>query len=283
MALGFIDDSGSGGDAPYFVLAGYVCSESSWATFVGDWQALLNFPPKLEYFKMYEAESLKGQFVGFTETARDERVNQFIDVILKCDPWDAAIAIPTGLYNEILYPLLPKSRTSPYYSAFVAMVTALSGFYRWQGSDELVDFIFDQQDGMETKGARMYGSIRKLFPNWRLGRIGFQDDKKVLPLQAADLIAWQTRRFMCAKEGTRPEFRRLHSKRPQFRKILKRKGLQESADAIRNNIAALRVEYGDAQVDRFLGAIERRAQRKEAKTKAQLGEIERPPPPEQGS
>jgi hypothetical protein len=265
MALAFVDDSGSGGDSQYFVLAGYVTSEVSWSGFVPDWQSVLDLSPKLDYFKMSEAESLKGQFEGCSPHARDERLNQFADVILRYDPWEAAIAVPSKDYNEVLLPVLPKSRTSPYYSAFIAMVTALSGFYRWGGSDELVDFIFDEQDGMQTKAARQYGSFRGWYPNWRLGRIGFNDEKKVLPLQAADLIAWQTRRFMASKEGTRELYKRLHSNRPPYRKTLNRQMLKDSADAILKNLDALREEHGDARVDEQLEAIDRRNQRLEAK------------------
>lgn len=35
-AVAFVDDSGSGGDAPYFVLAGYAASEAAWNKFVPD-------------------------------------------------------------------------------------------------------------------------------------------------------------------------------------------------------------------------------------------------------
>ena len=62
------------------------------------------------------------------------------------------------------------------------MIAALSGFYRWQGSDELVELIFDEQDGMQTKAAHLYGQVMNLFPKWRLGRVGFGDEKKILPL-----------------------------------------------------------------------------------------------------
>jgi hypothetical protein len=85
MALAFIDDSGSGGDSSYSVLAGYVASESEWNIFDVDWQKVLDAPPKLEYFKMKEAESRKGQFADFTEDERDARLDQFVDVLLKLD------------------------------------------------------------------------------------------------------------------------------------------------------------------------------------------------------
>ena len=52
MAWAFVDDSGSGGDSPYFVSAGYTAPESIWNGFVPEWQRILDLSPKLEYFKM---------------------------------------------------------------------------------------------------------------------------------------------------------------------------------------------------------------------------------------
>src|SRR5947209_18589160 len=117
MALAFVDDSGSGGDSPYFVLAGFVASESTWNRFIPDWQAVLNLHPSLTYFKMAEAESLKAQFSVFTRNQRDLRLQQLIDVILAHDPCEVSIAVSAKDYGEILLPILPKSRSSPYYSA----------------------------------------------------------------------------------------------------------------------------------------------------------------------
>jgi hypothetical protein len=66
MALAFADDSGSGGETPYYVLAGYSAEESTWDAFWPRWQSVLDLMPRIEYFKMSEAESRKGQFLGFS-------------------------------------------------------------------------------------------------------------------------------------------------------------------------------------------------------------------------
>jgi hypothetical protein len=261
MALAFVDDSRSGGDSPYYVLAGYSASLPTWDAFSIDWKAVLDSAPKLDYFKMSEAESLKGQFAGFRPDQRDARLGQFIDVVLRYSPWEASIAVPDSDYRELLYPVLHKQHANPYYFAFIAMVTALSGFYRHSGSTEMVDFIFDEQKGMENRMRRLYAQFRGWYPHWQLGRVAFKNDKQFLPLQAADLIAWQTRRFMCTAEGTRKELQRLHSGRPHYRKILRRQYLREMADAIQENIPKLREEYGDDRVDRHLEAIEKRNRR----------------------
>ncbi len=60
----FIDDSGSGGDSPWFVLAGYVGKVEAWDAFHEPWRKVLEVPPQLEYFKASEAESLRSDGSG---------------------------------------------------------------------------------------------------------------------------------------------------------------------------------------------------------------------------
>jgi hypothetical protein len=121
MAWALADDSGSGGDSEYFVLAGYVERESVWTNFSSDWQEILDLEPGLQYFKMSEAESLKGEFSGFTAEERDVRLGQFIDLILKHEPWEVSIAVSEKDYREVLYPVSLNSHASPYYPLFFAM------------------------------------------------------------------------------------------------------------------------------------------------------------------
>src|ERR1039458_6635169 len=110
MPLAFIDDSGSGGDSPYYILAGYSPSEAACGAFGPGWQAALDVAPKLQYFKMSEAESLKGQFSGFSSERRTERVNRFIDVIQAHDLQEASIAVSAQACRDTFYPVMHKSQ-----------------------------------------------------------------------------------------------------------------------------------------------------------------------------
>jgi hypothetical protein len=47
----FIDDSGSGGDSPWYVLAGYLGTVEGWDLFDGQWEEVLHEPPYIEYFR----------------------------------------------------------------------------------------------------------------------------------------------------------------------------------------------------------------------------------------
>jgi hypothetical protein len=257
VPLAFIDDSGSGGDSPYYILAGYSAPEATWAAFWPAWKAVLDVAPKLQ---MSEAESLKGQFSGFSFEQRNERVNRFIDVIQAHDLQEASIAVSAQAYRDIFYPVMHKSHASPYYLAFIGMVSALAGINRYSGSQELTDFIFDEQDGMENKAFRTYVTVKTHFPERQFGRIAFRSDRQMIALQAADLVAWQIRRFRSTpSEPLRDELRRLHScRRPPFRSTIRREDLEHLAKVTIANLPNLRQEFGDARVDRFLQGIEKR-------------------------
>jgi hypothetical protein len=259
MALAFIDDSGQGGDSPHFVLGGYVAAEAEWSSFAAAWQAVLDLSPRLEYFKMYEAASLAGQFLGFSHHDRNQRLAKFIDVVVQHDLFEWSVSVADADYKELLLPTLPPELRSPYYFAFIGMVTALSARYRWSGSGETVDFVFDKQDGLERKALRLYGSFRRGVPSWRLGRVAYLNDKEFSPLQAADLIAWQTRRFMCSSEGTRVELHHLHSKYPNPpRSRIKRSDLVGMARAMQENVPNLVEEFGAESVEAELARVHRK-------------------------
>lgn len=264
MVVAFVDDSGSGGDSEFSILAGYSASDITWNSFSPDWQDVLDLDPKIEYFKMSEAESLKGQFLGFSPQERTNRLNQFIDVILGHDLQEASVAIPMKHYREIVYPVLQKSHASPYYFAFIGIVSAFAGINRLSGSTEPTDFVFDQQDAMETKAIRLYHRLKEKLPLRQFGRVAYYSDREMLPLQAADLIAWQIRRFRCTRyEPIRDELRRLHSGPLQpFGSTLWRAELERVVTAMMDNVPNLREDYGDESVDKFFQSIKRRNERK---------------------
>jgi hypothetical protein len=57
-----IDDSVDQPNRTFLVLGGFVSSANNWAALSDDWREALNLEPKLDYFKMSEANVLGGQF-----------------------------------------------------------------------------------------------------------------------------------------------------------------------------------------------------------------------------
>jgi hypothetical protein len=92
----------------------------------------------------------------------------------------------------------PKWFRNPYFISFWMLLTAFMQHQQAVGFSEPVDFIFDDQ--VEKHRIReAWDTFVEVAPNSVKPFIGvepsFQDDKKVKPLQAADLMAWHTREW----------------------------------------------------------------------------------------
>jgi len=203
----FLDDSGRGKetDSKVFVIAGYAGPMESFSSFADEWQALLRENPALEYLKGKEANSLTGQFSGWTETERTARVLRFIDLIRKFGLIALSFAVPYREFNEILRE--PKGiMRYPYPVAFATMVAWLMTSAVQKSELEQIELIFDQgmigrERAIQAAYEGIKGSLSKEMLGLLAGRPRFEDDKRYLPLQAADLLAWNVRRD-CAEQLT---------------------------------------------------------------------------------
>jgi hypothetical protein len=209
MLKAFVDDSGSGGDSPWYVLAGYLGSVADWDAFDPEWQAVLDSPPKIEYFKHSEAQSLKGQFAGFSLEQRNARLDSFIQVIQRRARHALHIRLKQKHYNRIISANgLPDTWDNPYYFLFSGFIFAALGFEKYFGDQGSVEFVFDSSQQFEKPSLRLYGQMDALqISEGKIMNVLYRDEKSFLPLQAADLLAWEVRRRFCVSGvPDRPQF-----------------------------------------------------------------------------
>ena len=190
MLQAFIDESESK-DPPLFTMAGYIASAEEWAAFSDEWQQYLDMSPGIKYFMMQEAMSLEGEFRHWSESLRDEKVRLLEGVIFN----HARVALqltfnPKDL--EEVFGDVPNLKR-PYYYAFHTIITALAHYQKREGIIEKVDFIFDNQVMEKDKIMKAWDNVGK--DNGYLSDVmgetpAFRDDEYVLPLQAADHMAW---------------------------------------------------------------------------------------------
>ncbi|MFZ2105214.1 MAG: hypothetical protein WAV18_07490, partial [Roseiarcus sp.] len=135
MLKAFIDDSHSGPTGLVFVLAGYISTAEKWASFAGKWQAILDEPPKLEYFKMVEAFNRRDQFEGWDVDARDVRLKAFVDTINDYAMEGVVSILPLEPFNRIFCSNFPSKRFGrlferPYFVSFFVIMGLLAV---WRG------------------------------------------------------------------------------------------------------------------------------------------------------
>jgi hypothetical protein len=205
----FVDDSGSGGDSPWVVLAGYVGTVADWEAFDPEWRAVLDTDPRIEYFKSSEAESLKEQFSRFSKEERNTRIDSLIAVIARRARLAISVRLRQKDYEEIVKQNVPPLWDDPYFFLFPAFITAATAVERFAGAHELIEFVFDSSQKLDGRSRRLYEQMMEMDRyKSTVANVLYRDDKKFLPLQAADLLAWQTRRAFCAasKESRRAHY-----------------------------------------------------------------------------
>src|ERR1700722_1714880 len=101
MLQAYIDDSGNIGQGKTSVLAGYVASTEAWADFSNRWAVALAEAPAIGYLKTSHAMLLKGEFSGWTDQERDQKLDRLIEVINGTDIVYGAVAVlhNKGFYN----------------------------------------------------------------------------------------------------------------------------------------------------------------------------------------
>jgi Protein of unknown function (DUF3800) len=194
----YVDDSTSNtGDESLF-LAGYINTAEMWEHFTIAWNFALRQRPSIQYLKMSEAESLRGQFSGWTREDRDTKILKLAHIINISKPHFVFCRVGRLDYNAVISPIAPHNLKNPYFIAFWGIIDSVARYCQNDSYFLPVDFIFDEQGSMGTDAILFYKQTKNdLKPRLRavLGDTPiFQDEKNVLPLQAADMLAWHVRR-----------------------------------------------------------------------------------------
>jgi hypothetical protein len=209
----FGDDSGSHEQSPIMTLAVVVAEHKRWKIFSDEWQSVLVSDRPLQphkrhiYFSSSDAETLNGCFQGFTRKEADEKVNLLTEIVLSHMDYAMLSAIKWEHFKQVFQTGVPKTKSGrmhnfckhPYYLCFHDVVGCVLQKH-WADNLGEVDFMFDEQGKMLTRCIQMFkeARVRKEFEAElreiaQASQIVPGDDKLVLPLQAADLVAWQAR------------------------------------------------------------------------------------------
>ncbi len=196
----WIDDSGRGNEADslVFVLAGYAGWVQNFKDLSDDWQTIMREEPALPYLKGKEANALVGHFRGWTAEQRDAKLERLIGSIRRNKLIAFSLAVNYRLFNRILGRQKGVFK-NPYGIAFAHIATWLLHSAHVKAEREEIEMIFDQGVlAREREITDAYIGMKEGIPkdamDLLVGRPRFEDDKRNLPLQAADLFAWNVRR-----------------------------------------------------------------------------------------
>jgi hypothetical protein len=206
----WFDESGKGQE-PVYLLAGYVGDVEMWKRFSDEWQAELDREPKLPYLHVSESQLFK----GLNPAERKARILEFVKIIRNHRPFGITFTLKHSDYRRYFnvlsrHPSMTRAERrmfkNPYFVAFqfVLGLTLLRQAKRGidSGVEEVIEILFDEdidrRSRLEIGFKYFLDTMRRRTPQFLPLLINegpeFRDDKRVLPLQAADLLAWHLRR-----------------------------------------------------------------------------------------
>jgi hypothetical protein len=122
----FIDDSASETRDQRLFLAGYLNRASKWRLFSEAWTAELRAVPVIDYLKMSEANALAGQFEGWTDSARNEKLRGLARVINHFNPLSFEFSVSREDYYRHVRPVAPRGLGNPHFVCCFGVVSGVA-------------------------------------------------------------------------------------------------------------------------------------------------------------
>jgi hypothetical protein len=133
---------------------------------------------------------------------REKRLLEFVSLIRKYTRSSIKVAIDYRSFNRVLKSQQTIKKNSwflkhPYETALTGIIAGVLSSVEFEPSRERIEFILDHGLAEPWKLAEVYKHVISKTPR-RVAELAdeprFCDDKKFLPLQAADLFAWHVRK-----------------------------------------------------------------------------------------
>lgn len=216
----YIDDSGSHKQGAVFVMAGLVAGWSEWAKFSEDWREVLEEKPRLAYFKLKEALRLEGQFGRLSSKQRDDRCDRLFSILKRTAMFSISASVSWDSM-KIPLQLFPGIPLTPYQLLVVGLMGRLTSELNRMKLSPRIMFVFDDH----KDGSRLESALDDLFPflpepqQKAVMGISHMDDREILPLQAADAVAWIERRLAAEADDRRPNVSKWQPTQPYLRQL----------------------------------------------------------------
>jgi len=200
MLSAYFDDSGTHDGSAVVVMGGLIGSEAQWSAFETRWRARLQDPvegmrPPLRQFHMYDCQHSLDEFEGWTRTESDYLVHQLQTIILEESLVGYAAAVARADWDDLITGVSREvSGDAEGFCIRNCLVRTLD-WARDRTTEPEVAFIFDNRPHRQASNERVHrvfatvAELDTVPPS--LAPIAFVSAATHLPLQAADMFAWE--------------------------------------------------------------------------------------------
>lgn len=204
------DDSGGYKQTDFISIAGYVASDEKWGTFSDEWLALLRHH-KIPYVHMRTLVPLQGPYknLRWDVVHRNEVLLEFVELIKKHVLAGFAIALDAKHFRKLPNDA-DKVIGNPHHFCVARLLRLIRETLATVRMDEANTLVFDDSDEFSVPYHGIVRELRKQ-PEYKkiIGSVCFADDEIYNPLQAADVLAWESTKDLAQQLGgfaSRPEY-----------------------------------------------------------------------------
>jgi hypothetical protein len=196
MLTMYIDESYSHPPKPLiYTIAGYLSQDWRWRTFESEWNGALS-AEGLDYFHMVELAQGKHTYAKWEEKKRRKFLRKLHRIIHKHTLADFAISVVVADYDQVITPDIREGFGEPHVFATIGCLKAVSLWLnkRRLAKRERIVYVFE-------KGSIHDSNLQQLFDRYvkddkqrqtyRIEDCAFHDKKELMPLQAADVLAYE--------------------------------------------------------------------------------------------
>jgi len=200
----YMDESGVHDGSPVVTVAAYVAPPRGWQTWTKNWNVAKR---PIKVFHAVDAQNLRNEFEGWSETDRDELVKRCLPVIVATDFPGIVIGIHMDEYRKAFAGRddLLRFVGTPYAACFQWVVQSLMFLQSRTRNRERFAFVHENND-YQHEALESFNYVKQ-YGNPQGTPIGIMFGAKAdyPPLQAADILAYEGNKRM--RDPDRPERR----------------------------------------------------------------------------
>ena len=248
MLDAYVDESGTHDASAVVAVAAYLSTPDRWLKFEADWKAALA-EKRLNVFHMNKFSNRAKPFDSWSDNERASFLNRLIEIINANVIMSNGILISRARFNSLL-----SSRVRAHYGIYgVAIYFLIMDIARGlEPTEKDVWVSYVLEDGAVGKGeitgviTSIIGDV-ELCREYRLKSLRFESKKCLMPLQAADILAYELYKHYLRTGGRANMHYPLREleKRPQRWQLLDEGSLRNLNDILSINVDELESKKGN--------------------------------------
>ncbi len=202
MLRAYFDDSGKESVGQFVCMAGYLAVGEMWNVFTTAWQhAILKYG--ISGIHMRDLIPLQGEYgqLGWDTQKRDEVISHFIEIIKTTQLIGFGVGVDGSAWRELrkLNEKVPNVQTF----CFSRIMRMLIDRLKAAAPRDFLSLYFDTDPEFGAARLKLFDHLRGKDPDARryLLSLTFADTSLFTGLQAADMLAWETRKELVQKAG----------------------------------------------------------------------------------